>query len=340
MTDPGDTRLRWIVAAALAAAGFVAWWTVAPFGQGLLAEVAIFAVFAMAVDLAAGVIGLMSIGHAMYFGLGAYGVALLTTQAGLPPGAAILLAVAATFCIALLVGAVIVRFDEIIFIILSLALSEMFYSFIFANRSVGGSDGIPGVPRVDLRVLGLDIAEPSTFAAANLLGAVAVFVALDLLVRSPFGLIAVAVRQNATRARALGTPINRVRSVTYALSAAIAALAGAAMAELNGFVSPDLASWTMSGLVLIMAILGGLGSISGAALGAVIVQTASHFMARWTGYWAFYLGLIFVSVVLFAENGIFALLRRAAAAMMRPRSGARADGEPTAASPAPTRSGE
>ncbi|WP_376093690.1 branched-chain amino acid ABC transporter permease [Roseomonas sp. CCTCC AB2023176] len=310
MSDGLDIRLRWTIAAALVLAALVTWGKAGFFGQSLLAELAIFAIFAMSVDLVAGLVGLMSIGHAMYFGFGAYAVALLTTELGVSAGTALLLAVAGAAVVAALVGAVIVRFSEIIFIMLTLALSEMFYAFIFGNRTLGGSDGIAGVPRLDLSPIGLDGEAPEVFSAVTVVAAVITFALLDALARSPFGLVAAAVRQKPSRARALGTRINLVRTVVYALSAALAALAGALMAQLNNFASPDLAGWTLSGLVLIMAILGGLGSISGAALGAIIVQAASHFLSRWTGYWGFFLGVSFIAVVMFAENGLFALLRR------------------------------
>jgi len=308
-----DARLRWAVALALMLAGTVAWARAGAFGQGFLAEVAIFAIFAMAVDLVGGLAGLMSIGHAMYFGIGAYGVAYLTTAVDVSPGWAMALSAAAALALGGLVGSVIVRFGEITFILLSLALAEMVYAFVFSNRALGGSDGISGVGRLDLSAIGVDAGAPAVFAALALVAAFASFVALDALARSPFGLIAAAVRQNPARARALGTPLNRVRTVAYALSTALAALAGALLAQLNGFVSPDLTGWTLSGLVLIMAVLGGLGSISGAALGAVLIQTASHYMSRVTGYWGFFLGVLLIAVVLFAENGVFALLQRAAA---------------------------
>lgn len=317
MSHSSDTWLRWAIALVLMLAGLAVWSRAGAFGQGMVAEIAIFAMFAMAVDLVGGLVGLMSIGHAMYFGVGAYGVAYLTTAAGMSAGWAMLASVAGALVLGGLIGGVIVRFGEIIFIMLSLALAEMVYAFIFANRALGGSDGISGVGRLDLAAIGIDTARPASFAAIALLAALASFVALDILTRSPFGLIAAAVRQNPVRARALGTPLNRVRTTVYALSAALAALAGALLAQLNGFVSPDLAGWTLSGLVLIMAVLGGLGSISGAALGAVLIQTASHYMSRVTGYWGFFLGVLLIAVVLFAENGIFALLTRAVARVRR-----------------------
>ena len=309
-----DTRLRWGLAVALSAAALAAWTVAGSFGQSLLAEIAIFALFAMALDLAAGLVGLMSLGHALYFGLGAYGLAVLTVRFGLPAGASTVLCVIIAGAAGAAVGRLIVRFSEVIFITLTLAFSEMFYAFVFGNRSLGGSDGISGVPRLALTGLGLDSGDPKVFAALTLGCAVAGFLALDTITRSPFGLVAAAIRQNPARAQALGAPLAAVRTTVYAISAALTGLAGALIAQLNGFVSPDLAGWSLSGLVLIMAILGGLGSVSGAAFGAVLVQTASHYVSRATGYWGFYLGLLFIAVVLFAENGLFAILRSAARA--------------------------
>lgn len=311
MSGRFDPSLRWGIAFALVLAGGVVWARAGAYGQGMVAEIAIFAMFAMAVDLVGGLVGLMSIGHAMYFGFGAYVVAFLTTSTTVGAGVATLISVAGALALGALIGGVIVRFGEITFIMLSLALAEMVYAFVFGNRALGGSDGIAGVSRLDLSAVGLDTASPATFTALVLIAAFASFVLLDAVTRSPFGLVAAAVRQNPVRARALGTPLNRVRMAAYAISAALAAGAGALLAQLNGFVSPDLAGWTLSGLVLIMAVLGGLGSISGAALGAVVIQTASHYISRLTGYWGFFLGLLLIAVVLFAENGIFALLRRA-----------------------------
>lgn len=304
--------VRWLLALALFVAGTVTWRFAGFFGQSLLAEIAIFALFAMSVDLLAGGTGLMSLGQAMYFGLGAYTTAMLTTRYGMAALAAMPVAMVLAAIVALVVGVVIVRFGEIIFIMLTLALGEMFTSFVFANRSFGGSDGIAGVPRADLSWLGVDLARPASFAAVLLVIVLAAFVGLDALSRSPLGLVFRAVKQNPARARALGANLTAVRTASYVIASTIAALAGSFMAQLNGYVSPDLAGWDLSGLVLIMVIFGGLGSISGAALGAVIIKLLSHYMAKFTSHWGLVLGIVFIAVVLFTENGLFALLCRAA----------------------------
>jgi branched-chain amino acid transport system permease protein len=312
MTGRTELVVRWVLALALIIAGAITWRLAGFFGESLLAEIAIFALLAMSVDLLAGGTGLMSLGQAMYFALGAYTTAMLTTKYGLSALATMPVAMALAAIVALAVGVVIVRFGEIIFIMLTLALGEMFNSFVFANRGFGGSDGIAGVPRADLSLLGIDLGRPASFAAVVIVIAIAAFVFFDALSRSPLGLVFTAVRQNPTRARALGANLTAVRTTSYVIASTVAALAGTLMAQLNGYVSPDLAGWDLSGLVLIMVIFGGIGSISGAALGAVVIQLLNHYVSKYTSHWGLVLGLLFIVVVLFAENGLFALLCRAA----------------------------
>jgi branched-chain amino acid transport system permease protein len=303
-----ELAVRWLVALLLLLAAIIAWRSVGFFGQSLLAETLIFALFAMSVDFLAGGAGLMSLGQAMYFGLGAYVTAILTTLWDVGALVTVPIGMALAAVVALVVGSVIVRFGEIIFIMLTLAAGEMLYAYIFANRAVGGSDGLSGVPRADLSGIGLNLNSGPVFSAVVLAVTFVAFVVFDGLLRSPFGLIMSAVRQNPARARALGTRINAVRTIAYVISSAVAALAGSLLVQLNHYASPDLAGWDLSGLVLIMAIFGGLGSLSGAALGAAIVQLLSHFTSRFTSHWGLFLGLIFIAVVLFADRGLFALL--------------------------------
>ena len=307
-----ELALRWLVALLLLVASLIAWRSVGLFGQSLLAETLIFALFAMSVDFLAGGAGLMSLGQAMYFGLGAYVTAVLTTLWDMSALATVPIGMALAAVLALAIGSVIVRFGEIIFIMLTLAAGEMLYAYIFANRAVGGSDGISGVPRADLTILGLNLNSGPIFSIVVLLVTFVAFVVFDGLLRSPFGLILNAVRQNPARARALGARINSLRTVAYAISSAVAALAGSLLAQLNHYASPDLTGWDLSGLVLIMAIFGGLGSLSGAALGAAIIQLLSHFTSRYTSHWGLALGVIFIVVVLYADRGLFALLSNGA----------------------------
>jgi branched-chain amino acid transport system permease protein len=314
-----ELTVRWSVALLLLLAALIAWSSVGFFGQSLLAETLIFALFAMSVDFLAGGAGLMSLGQAMYFGLGAYVTAVLTTLWDVGALVTVPIGIGIAAVVALIIGSVIVRFGEIIFIMLTLAAGEMLYAYIFANRTVGGSDGISGIPRADLTGIGLNLNSGPAFSIVIIIITFAIFVVFDGLLRSPFGLILSAVRQNPARARALGARVNSLRTVAYVISSAVAALAGSLLAQLNHYASPDLAGWDLSGLVLIMAIFGGLGSLSGAALGAAIVQLLSHFISRFTSHWGLVLGVIFILVVLFADRGLFALLLAAANRLITPR---------------------
>jgi len=314
-----ELAVRWLLALSLLLAALVAWHSAGFFGQSLLAETLIYAMFAMSVDFLAGGVGLMSLGQAMYFGLGAYVTAVLTTLWAVGPLATVLIGVMVAAVVAFLVGSVIVRFGEVIFIILTLAAGEMLYAYIFANRAVGGSDGLSGIPRVDLSSFGVNTNNGQVFSIVVVVVTFAVFVIFDCILRSPFGLTMSAVRQNPARARALGANVNAVRTVVYVISSTAAALAGSLLAQLNHYASPELANWDLSGLVLIMAIFGGLGSLSGAALGAAIVQLLSHFVSRFTSHWGLALGVIFIVVVLIADRGLFALLLNAANWLMKIR---------------------
>jgi branched-chain amino acid transport system permease protein len=307
-----ETLVRWTLALLLLGAGLIAWRLAGFFGQSLLAETTIFALFAMSVDFLAGGAGLMSLGQAMYFGMGAYTTAILTTEWHLSALATIPIGMAVAAVVALALGSLIVRFGEVIFIMLTLAAGEMLYAYVFANRAIGGSDGIPGIARADLTGIGIDTQNASAFSAVVIVIAFAAFIFFDGLLRSPFGLVLKAVRQNPARARALGAPVRRLQIAAYVISSPAAALAGSLLAQLNNYASPDLTGWDLSGLVLIMVIFGGLGSLSGAALGAVIVELLSHFTSRFTSHWGLILGLIFIVVVLFADNGLFAIFVRLA----------------------------
>ncbi len=306
-----ESTVRWLLALLLLLAALVAWRSVGFFGQSLLAETLIFALFAMSVDFLAGGVGLMSLGQAMYFGLGAYVTAVLTTLWDVGALAAVPIGMAVAAIVALIVGSVIVRFGEIIFIMLTLAAGEMLYAYIFANRAVGGSDGLSGIPRADLTAWGLNLNSGPVFSIVVLAVTFSAFVVFDGILRSPLGLVMSAVRQNPVRARALGARVNTVRTFVYVVSSAVAALAGSLLAQLNHYASPDLAGWEFSGLVLIMAIFGGLGSLSGAALGAAFVQLLSHYCSRFTSHWGLVLGALFIVVVLFADRGLFAMLLNA-----------------------------
>jgi branched-chain amino acid transport system permease protein len=177
------------------------------------------------------------------------------------------------------------------------------------ERALGGVGGLSGVRQLDLSALGLQLADPGDFALAALALAVAVYLLLRLVAVSPFGQVLAAIRENEGRTRALGCPVRAYRLAAFALAGLLAGVAGAAAAQRTGFVSPELLVWTTSGEVLIMVIVGGMGSIVGPAAGAAAWVLLQHALSGATPYWGVPMGLFFIAVVLFAGDGFWGLVR-------------------------------
>lgn len=296
------------------------------FHAELISKVMILAIFAMSLDLLVGYTGLVSFGHAAFFGIGAYALALLAPKyeaaslwATLP---AALLASAAA---ALVVGALVVRVKGIYFIMVTLAFAQMFH-FVFHDTDFGrGSDGVTINFRPVATVAGrtpFDLSDPTHayfFVLAALVGA---FAFLSLLLRSPFGHALKGIRANEHRMRSLGYPVYRYKLAAFAIAGALAGLAGYLAAMQDGFVSPELLSWHQSGNVLLMLILGGMGSLHGAALGAASFVLLQEVFQLLTERWQLAFGLSIIAIVLFAPGGLSAAARRLGRALPRraPRS--------------------
>jgi branched-chain amino acid transport system permease protein len=313
MAVPRDRRH--LAALLLFLAALAAWRFAGYSGEDRLGEIAVWAIFAMSLDLLAGYAGLVSLGHALYFGLGAYAMAGFTLLLHWPVALALAGAVAVAGLAALVTGALVVRLRGVFFIMITLALGQMGWAYVLKSPRFGGVGGLSGIPPLDLSRLGLDLANPADFALAAIVVAGLAYAALAWLAASPFGRMLVAVHQNEDRARALGLAVARYKLAAFAVAGILAGLAGALAAERTAFVSPDLLVWTTSGEALIMVILGGLGSLVGAAAGAALWILLRHALSALTSYWMLAMGLFFVGVVMFAGNGLYGLvaLRRRAA---------------------------
>ena len=325
------------VAGLLAAVAAAVWLGSGYFGKELLAEVAILAIFAMSLDLLVGVTGMVSLGHAGFLALGAYATAGATMLWGWPPAAAVALAVVVAVVIAIGVGGFVIRLSGVFFIMITLAIGQMFHAYFFKARAFGGDNGMAGTPRFDLTVLGLDSGDPAVFAALAVVVAALVYLALLLVLRSPFGMMLGALRQNESRLAALGCPVRRYKLAAFATAGGVAGLAGSFTAQHTGFVSPDLAFWTLSGEALIIVILGGSGSLIGAAGGAALfillrdqLSDGSFWSrlglpAELAAHWQLVMGLFFIAVVLLARDGVYGrltwLIKRLAGTVMRARRG-------------------
>lgn len=298
------------------------------FGQGfylqLLAKILILSIFALSLDLLVGHGGMVSLGHAAYFGLAAYVLAFMTPQyeaaslwTTLPA------AVAASAAYALAVGFLVLRASGVYFIMATLAFAQMLYFLVHDTRLGGGSDGlyIHVKPAATLAGTALiDLESPIQFYYLVLGALAGTLLFLYLLLRSSFGHALAGIRINEARMGALGYPTFRYRLAAFVLAGALAGVAGYLSAVQFGFVNPELLSWHQSGTVLMMVILGGMGRLHGPVLGAfafvLLQELFSHqaVFGAWAKHWQLAMGASIVLVALFLPRGLAGLTRRRDAA--------------------------
>jgi len=280
----------------------------ATFYTELVTKVMILAIFALSLDLLVGYTGLVSFGHAAYFGVGAYALGLLAPKyeaanLWLTLPAAIVLAGLA----ALAVGALVVRVKGIYFIMVTLAFAQMFY-FVFHDTKFGrGSDGISinvkPVAAID-GFVPFDLGNATHVYYLILAALVGVFILLRLLLRSAFGRALQGIRSNEHRMRSLGFPVYRYKLASFTIAGALAGLAGYLSALQFGFVNPELLSWHQSGNVLLMLILGGLGTLYGAVVGAFAFVALEEIFSSLTTHWQLLLGGTIIVLVLALPGGL------------------------------------
>jgi branched-chain amino acid transport system permease protein len=272
----------------------------------LLQEILIWGIFAMSLDLLMGYAGMVSFGHSAFFGIGAYVAALALTESPNLLSALLLPALAAALA-GLVIGFCSIRTSGVYFIMLTLAFSQMFYAYSFQTAWLGAEDGVFGVPRPHL--LGLDLANPTVFHL-YLVALVGLGVlVLWRVVRSPFGHVLRGIHENEGRMEAVGYAVQRFKLVAFVIAGMIAGVAGALYTQLNLTISPDAFFWTTSGEALLMVIIGGTGTLSGALLGAAAFILLQSLVSSYTERWMLILGLTFVLFVLFAPGGIVGALR-------------------------------
>lgn len=304
-----------VALAALALVPAIATVAEAPFYIGLFARIMVFAIAALSLDLILGYGGLVSFGHAAFFGIGAYAVGILSYY-GVTDGIThFATAFFAAAIAALFIGFVSLRTTGVYFIMITLAFGQMVYFVAIGLNEYGGDDG-------------LNIARHSNFGAALDLDRPAVFYyftyALLLLflflgsriVRSRFGMLLQGVKSNERRMIALGFPTFRYKLAAFVMAGAVCGVAGALFANLTLFVSPSIMHWTRSGEIMMMVILGGLGSLVGPVFGAAVYLILESVLSRLTEHWQAVLGPLLILVVLFSKTGLYGLF-----AVSRRRSG-------------------
>jgi branched-chain amino acid transport system permease protein len=262
-----------------------------------------FALFACAFNLLIGYGGLLSFGHALFFGWAAYVSAHAAKVWGWPPEAALLAGTAAAAGLGLVAGQLAIRRQGIYFAMITLALAQMMYFFALQAKFTGGEDGIQAVPRGYLFGF-FNLSDPMTMYAFVVVVFLAAFLLIYRIIHSPFGEVLKAIRENESRAISLGYKTDRYKLVAFILSGTLAGLAGALKAIVFQLATLTDVHWTMSGEVVLMTLVGGLGTVFGPAVGAVIIVAMQNYLAGF-GQWVTVIqGSIFVVCVLMFRRGI------------------------------------
>jgi branched-chain amino acid transport system permease protein len=276
----------------------------------LLTQAAIVAILAMSLDVLLGYTGLPSLGHAAYFGVAAYAVGILSTDYHRGFLTCLLAGVLLAALTAAVFGLLAIRASGTYFLMITLALGMVVWGLAFRWVSMTkGDNGIAGVPRPELP-LPWSLGAPLPFFYFTLAAMLLAWALLGLLVRSPFGLTLMGIRESETRMRALGYHVWLHKYLAFVLSGTFAGFAGVFWAYYNGFVSPVDVQLVTSVETLLMVALGGPGTLAGPALGAVAIVFLKNFVSVYTKRWLLILGAVYIGVILFAPRGVLGAFRR------------------------------
>jgi branched-chain amino acid transport system permease protein len=268
-----------------------------------LMECMCFALFALAFNLLIGYVGLLSFGHALYFGWASYVAAYAAKMWGLPPVLAILAGTLTGAVLGVIAGALAIRRQGIYFAMITLALAQMMYFVALRVPFTGGEDGIQSVPRGHLFGV-LDLGNVTTMYFFVFAIFIVGFLLIHRIIHSPFGEVLKAIRENEPRAISLGYKTERYKLMAFVLSATVAGLAGATKALVVQIASLTDVYWPMSGDVVLMTLVGGLGTVFGPIVGAFAILSMQYKLA-WMGQWVLVIqGVIFVVCVLLFRRGI------------------------------------
>ncbi|MFP3558254.1 branched-chain amino acid ABC transporter permease [Paraburkholderia sp. SIMBA_049] len=274
-------------------------------------RVVVMALAAMALNFLLGFTGVLSFGHAAYFGLGAYGVGMTIRYLVPSTPLGIAVGIATGTLAAAVIGALIVRLRGVYFAMATIAFGQVFYFIAFRWNSVtGGDDGLSGWHRIPLHLgqYTLDILGDDLAFYYFVLVCFAVCVGImAILLRSPFGRTLLAIRENEKRARFLGLPVEQHMWLSFVISCFFASFAGTLYALLNNFADPHGLRWDQSGVFVIMAVLGGMRSLWGPLIGAAFFVLVQDYISSRTENWMSFIGLLFILVVLFFPRGVLGI---------------------------------
>lgn len=303
-----------------------------PFGISVTTEIFIMAIFAMSLGLIIGYAGLVSLGHAAFFGAGAYTVAVLG-QYVFSTYLLLIAAVSVAGVLALVSGALFFRSSGAYFLMLTLAFGQVLFAVAFQAEPVTGGDDGMSVAAVFNLGFGDIFGELSLY---YLMGAffLACYLLLRLFVSSPAGKVVKGVMENELRMRALGYNTFSYKLLVYTVSGAMAGLAGALYSYFNLYVTPDLLGWLFSGQALIMVIIGGVGTLLGPALGAAFFILVQNYLSSYTERWPLIMGFVFILFVLAGRGGVIHLLQLVWRRLVPARFRSRVEEEPSPEEPA------
>lgn len=302
----------WVIAVCIAGLAFPGLATMVgqEFYISFASRVLVWALLASSLNLLVGMGGMVSMGHAAFFGFGAYVVGIIALDAPQLSGALIVLplAMAATAVLALLIGAISLRTRGVYFIMITLAFAQMLFFIFISLKGYGGDDGMTIAKRSPLA--GLNMASDTVFYYLVVALFAVCLYALSRLRDSRFGRVLRGIKNNETRMESLGYATFRYKLTAFVIAGTLGGLAGALMANQNGFVSPNMLNWDLSGGVLVMIILGGLGSLWGGLVGAAVFLVLEEVLTVFTPHWQIALGLILLGVVFYAPKGIAGIFAR------------------------------
>jgi branched-chain amino acid transport system permease protein len=296
--------LTYAAAAACILASLALPWLSVTYATTLAIEIMIAGIFACGINLLVGTAGLVSLGQGMFLGLGGYGVGIGSSLLGLPLYLSVPATLLVVAAVAALIGAICTRTKGVEFLLITLAFSQMFYGAAIKLRLTNGSDGMSGIPRPDLRFLGLNSDTPTVFYYYVLAATALVVVAVWRIADSPFGSVLAAIRENERRAAAMGYSIYLYKIGAFVIAAVTCAIAGVLQSQYTYFINPDSMSWQLSGEGVLMVIIGGASAVAGPLIGAAVFVLVKQGLAVLTTEYMMFFGIFFMLVVAFFRGGV------------------------------------
>lgn len=283
----------------------------------LATEALIFAGLALSVDILLGYTGLLSLGQALYFGMGAY-ISALTLMQVPSFWLALLVALVSGLVLGLVGGFIALRVRGVYFALITFGMAQVIAKVIYNTRALGASDGMTGVPiiNVNLGITSVSSASPAGFFLVVLAVTMVLYAIAAYLLDTPFGRLLIAIKANDRRVPFLGYKATSLRLGSYVLAATIATVSGALYPMLRGFVSPELLFFSTSGNAVITVILGGVGTLVGALYGSILLTVLKSVIGSWTEHHLIIIGLLFMGAVIFFPQGLMGVIRPKVAAWL------------------------